>query len=245
MYYFIGTAFGTHHPVPSLENFPSSLILFRFLFILDHVPHSFLALFHIQLGSPGEGLVSHASTNVICLFTIPSQKGNQLAESVSSHGWYRGTTRSAKPQNGRLVRKDGLILGQADLPRRASKTRHSPTQPPEKPMETQKCIIPGWKLADIGFFYPDMHAICMGNSRSGRQGWYRSVHSFTDRLRVAAQTKDLVRSYRVLKKHFKRPPSQAMGQLGNITSGFRDAANRRSVIPTSPQSLPQQGRHYC
>jgi hypothetical protein len=30
------------------------------------------------------------------------------------------------------------------------------THPPERPMETRECNIPGWKPADIGFFYPDM-----------------------------------------------------------------------------------------
>ena len=101
-----------------------------------------------------EGFVSRTSTNVICSFTTPSQNGNQLA---SGHGYdsrtrYRGTTRSAKPQNGRLARQDWRLQGKMDtfqdkltsLKEHQQPANDSPTQPPEKPMETQECIIPGW-----------------------------------------------------------------------------------------------------
>ena len=67
----------------------------------------------------------------------------------------------------------------------------SPTHPP-RPMETRECNIPGWKPADIGFFYPDM-PYTWGTAEvvdKEDKVYYRSVYAFTNRLRVAAQTKD-------------------------------------------------------
>ena len=68
----------------------------------------------------------------------------------------------------------------------------SPTHPPGRPMETRECNIPGWKPADIGFFYPDM-PYTWGTAEvvdKEDKVYYRSVYAFTNRLRVAAQTKD-------------------------------------------------------
>jgi hypothetical protein len=73
-----------------------------------------------------------------------------------------------------------------------SRGSHSQNRPLERPSEIRECNIPGWKPADIGFFYPDM-PYTWGTAEvvdKEDKVYYRSVYAFTNRLRVAAQTKD-------------------------------------------------------